>query len=228
VQPGGEKTEGKEEAAETGRELYISDGLCSLVCASHEREAPDSFPFCASLACILSSQISRSPFPASQSHIPPDPRPRLSLFPSVADKTSFPLPLPEFSSEQLSIRSLFKLFKFISLSASLHPPPNPHPLLLDGPYPTVPLSSNLLRSICPNSRGNNSFFGHSSCHSALSPCHVSPTRLAPLVLLPYVIVLRTQLLTLQAFVAPPTCPPHATIHHHCVSLYLPTPTPFLT
>jgi hypothetical protein len=58
--PGGEKTEGKEEAAESGRELYISDvyGRGRSVCpSSHQREAPDSFPFatCASLACICHS-----------------------------------------------------------------------------------------------------------------------------------------------------------------------------
>jgi hypothetical protein len=53
----GEKTEGKEEAAETGREVYISDAMGGGVHrTSHEREAPDSFPFAtrASLAFILS------------------------------------------------------------------------------------------------------------------------------------------------------------------------------
>jgi hypothetical protein len=46
VQPGGEKTEGKEKAAETGRGLYISECLCAYRRAfANHFEAPDSFPF---------------------------------------------------------------------------------------------------------------------------------------------------------------------------------------
>ena len=111
--PGGEKTEGKEEAAETGRELYISDDAHGVHRASHEREAPDSFPF-ATDCPFHTDQIS---FTAPQSHIPPDPR--LSVFPSAADKTSSRFLLPEFSLERPPIRSHCQ-FKFVS---SHHPIP---------------------------------------------------------------------------------------------------------
>ena len=94
----GEKTEGKEEVtAEMGRELYISDAYGRAFSASHQREAPDSFPFatCASLACTLSFLDLEISIPCLQSHTPP--HSRFSVFPSVADKTSFPF--QNFSSE---------------------------------------------------------------------------------------------------------------------------------
>src|SRR5712672_1380685 len=78
---------------------------------------------------------------------------------------------------RIPLHQILCKFKFISLCASL--PPNPHLLLLHGPFPTVPLSSKFNQiaflQICPNSRANNSFLGHTTCHSALSPSHVSPT-----------------------------------------------------
>src|SRR6266702_293578 len=80
--PRGEKTEGKEEAAETGRELYISDAH-----GVHRARATREKHLIRSLSRIL--QI-RSHFPTPQSHIPPDPR--LSVFPSAADKTSSRVP----------------------------------------------------------------------------------------------------------------------------------------
>ena len=64
-------------------------------------------------------------------------------------------------------------------------PPNPHLLLLDGPFPSSIFMRSLFPANGPDSRANNAFFGTLLLLSALSPCHVSPT-------------------------PPPTCPP---THH---------------
>src|SRR5579863_4697679 len=101
--------------------MFMGGGV-HLSWPSHEREAPDSFPFatCASLACILSSVDLWILLPCPQSHIPPDPRFPCSL-PSLTKRHS-PFPFQNFSSESLSIRSLFK-FKFISSARLSHPIP---------------------------------------------------------------------------------------------------------
>lgn len=60
------------------------------------------------------------------------------------------------------------------------PPPNPHLFPPDGPFSTVPVvfpfkfNEIHFMPICPYNRGNNSLFVSTSCHSASSPCHVSP------------------------------------------------------
>jgi hypothetical protein len=61
-------------------------------------------------------------------HISPDPR--LSRFPSVADKTSFPFPLefPRIPPRQILCKFQFFFVKRVC-------PPNPHLLHPDGPFP---------------------------------------------------------------------------------------------
>lgn len=102
------------------------------------------------------------------------------MFPSVADKTSFPFPFQNSLQNPLHQIPLQIQIYFVQRVC----PPNPHLLLLDGPFP----SSNFMRSVfpanCPDSRGNNTFFGTHLLHLALSPCHVSPSTSAPLVLPP--------------------------------------------
>jgi hypothetical protein len=130
-------------------------------------------------SCLhLSEPDLQIPLPCLQSHIPPDPR--LSVFPSVADKTSFPF-LPEFLF-RIPLHQILCKFKFISSSASVHPIPifsfltarSPRQFLLRSVFPAN----------CPDSRDNNTFFGTHLLHLALSPCHVSPSTSPPLVLPP--------------------------------------------
>jgi len=115
--------------------------------SSHEREAPDSFPFRHALllpASCQSQDLKIRLVPGSPCSIP-----------SLTKRHSFsPSRIPQGIP---SIRSLCK-FKFQRVF-----PPNPHPLLLDGPSPTRPslvkFNEISFLQICPNSRGNNSFFG---------------------------------------------------------------------
>jgi len=100
--------------------------------ASHEREAPDSFPFatCASLACNCHTQIARSLFPLSNHISRPIPGSPCSL-PSLTkrhshspSRISLQNPPP---SDPLQIQIYF-LQRVC--------PPNPHLLLLHGPFPS--------------------------------------------------------------------------------------------
>ena len=111
--PRGRKDRGQGRSSrDRTRAIHIRRSWC-VHRASHEREAPDSFPFATDCPFL---QI-RSSFHTPQSHIPPDPR--LSVFPSAADKTSSRFLLPEFSLERPPIRSHCQ-FKFVS---SHHPIP---------------------------------------------------------------------------------------------------------
>jgi hypothetical protein len=160
------------------------------------------------------------PFPCLQSHIPP--HPRLSVFPSVADKTSVPFPFQNFSSESLSIRSLCK-FKFISSSASVHPIPIFS--FLTARSPRQFLLRSLFPANCPDSRGNNTFFGTHLLHLALSPCHVSPSTPPPLVLPPTICYLAAAAVSKQFVASSTSCSLPFIIPFY--STYPPL-TPFLT
>jgi hypothetical protein len=99
VYPGGEKTEGKEEAAETGRELYISDAYGRAFSpATREKHLIRSLSRHALLLpAPCHSWIFRSGFPPSNHISRPIPGSPCSL--PVADKTSFAFPFQNFSSE---------------------------------------------------------------------------------------------------------------------------------
>jgi hypothetical protein len=159
---------------------------------SHEREAPDSFPSCASLPASCHPDLEIA-LPCSQSHPPPDPRPRLSLFPSVADKTSFPLPPSRISLQKTALHQI--PFPIIQIYFSQRVSPTQSP------------SSPSRRPVLP-SLSRQILFRSPSCKfvpiaGAITPFWVTPpsTRpcrratclphaCTPLLLLPYVIVLR--------------------------------------
>jgi hypothetical protein len=156
------------------------------------------------------SQISRSLFPASNHISRPIPGSPCSL-PSLTkrhshspSRISLQNPSP---SDPLQIQIYF---------VQRVCPPNPHLLLLDGPFP----SSNFMRSVfpvnCPDSRGNNTFFSTHLLHLALSPCHVSPSTSPPLVLPPTICYFCRS--RSQQFVASPTSF-RSTTHTHPSPLF---------
>lgn len=148
--PRGRKDRGQGRSSrDRTRAIHIRCLWAGAFSASHEREAPDSFPFakCASLACTLSYTDLQISLPCLQSHIPPDPR--LSVFPSVADKNVIPISFQNSLQNPSPSDPLQIQIYFLQRVC----PPNPHLLLLDGPFP----SSNFMRSVfpanCPDSRG---------------------------------------------------------------------------
>ena len=180
--PRGRKDRGQGRSSrDRTRAIHIRCLWAGALSASHEREAPDSFPFAKMRFSCLHPVIPRSTnlnHPYSNHISRPIPGSPRSL--PVADKTSFPFPFWNFSKESLSIRSLCK-FKFISSSASLHPIPIFS--FLTARSPRQILLRSLFPANCPDSRANNAFFGTLLLHSALSPCHVSPSH-PPLALPP--------------------------------------------
>src|ERR1700755_1067190 len=126
--PRGRKDRGQGRSSrDRTRAIHIRCLWAGAFSASHEREGPDSFPFarCASLACTLSYSDLQISLPCLQSHIPPDPR--LSVFPSVADKTSFPFP-SRISLQNPSPSDPLQIQIYFVQRVC---PPNPHLLLLD-------------------------------------------------------------------------------------------------